>query len=119
MEIKLEDQQLKSLIGEAIFQSMDDQKRDALIKEAIYYLVTPKSSNYSGKMSSPLEDAFKQALYGITRDILADQLKNDPTVSDAVHGLLAEAVQRVFITGREETLRRVEIGIIDALKIGH
>lgn len=79
MDIKIDTAQMQELIGQAVFASLDQAKRDILIKGAIEHLVTKdQSGRYSYDRTSPIEEAFRRAV----RDV-AQLLR--PTIRERPH----------------------------------
>lgn len=96
MQLQLDDGQLKSLISEAILQSLDEQKKDALIKASLQHLLTEESVNYGSKRPSPLEQAFRHAANDVAREVAREQLLNNADFKSQVQKLMQEAMNIVF-----------------------
>lgn len=106
MNISLDSEQLKSLVSEAIFKSLDEEKRNALVQGAIAHLLTPASTGY-GRAKSPIEDAFMYGVQAVATRIATEILENDEKVKEKIRDLLNESLVRVMETNREETIRKL------------
>lgn len=116
MDIKLEDEMLKSIVSEAILKSFDDQKRDALVQGAIKHLLTPpQKDRYSyGEPKSPLQEAFEYGIRNVSIRICGEILENDENVKEKIRGLLNDAMVRLTETNREKTVEK----LADAIAAG-
>jgi hypothetical protein len=115
LKIDIGADQMKDLVSEALLRTLDDEKRDALVKAAIAHLVAPnKTPGYYGRQASPLEDAFNQAVSWLARDIARKQLEEDAGLHAKIVGLLNEAMERLLTTNREKTVER----LADAIAAG-
>jgi hypothetical protein len=113
--IHLDDAQLKSIISEAILTSLTEERRAAIIKAAIEWLVAPsENGSYYGSRKSPLESAFNSAIADLARKLAAEQLESTEMV-DRVRLLITEAAQRALETNREKLVENVANAISKGL----
>lgn len=112
MDIKIDTPQMRELLAQAVFASLDEVKRDVLIKSAIQHLVTQSADRYN--RTSPIEEAFQWAVRDVATKIANDMLTNDPTVSEKIRGLVNEALVRLTETNREKTVEK----LADAIAAG-
>ena len=116
LELGLEQEQLKGIVSEAILRSLDDQKRDALVQQALQYLLTPQESGYSyGRKKTPLEEAFEFAIRSVAGEVVSDHLEQDAQVKERLNGLVAEAFAKALENDRERITDRLADAITSAL----
>lgn len=115
MDIKLDTPQLRELLAQAVMASLDEVKRDMLIKGAIEFLVTKDTSGgYSYNRRSPIEDAFNYAVRDVAQKTANDMLTNDSGLQEKLRALVNEALVRLMETNREKTVEK----IADAIAAG-
>lgn len=103
MNINIDPKDLESLVSEAILRSLDQEKRDILIKDAIQHLIAPQRNGYGqGQGSSPLQQAFREAVAVVARQECEKALAGDPEVASKIRGLITEAIARVLSSDRRE-----------------
>jgi len=100
-----DDEALKRLISEAIFQTLDSGKRETLIKEAIAYLLRPAGDRAGNE--SPIESAFRRACIAVTEKIAEETVVKDEAFKAKVKALLVEAVERFNGPAREKLIERL------------
>ncbi|HXH95254.1 MAG TPA: hypothetical protein VNN25_27010 [Thermoanaerobaculia bacterium] len=117
MDIKLETDTIKAIVSEAVMASLTSEKREALIQNALNYLLTQKKDGYSNHPpESLLESAFKQALGTIAREISSEMLANDTRVREVVRKMIADAVEKLLDpTTYSETVERIKNAIEQGL----
>ncbi len=113
MEIKLDDFNFKNAVSEAILKSLDETKREQLIKSALEYLLTKSTSSYN--KTSPLEDAFRSAVMQETREITVQYLKDNAEFNTVIQGIIAEAVQKIATDSRANVVGKIADKIIEGL----
>lgn len=78
MEIKLDADAVTAIASAAIFESLDKDARDLVIKQAIMYLLAPDVKHFSGTGATPLQRAFNQAVetaaFNVVREVVADDV---------------------------------------------
>lgn len=115
MDIKLDTPQLRELLAQAVLASLDEVKRDMLIKGAIEFLVTKDTSGgYGYNRKSPIEDAFNYAVRDVAQKTANDMLTNDSGLQEKLRELVNEALVRLMETNREKTVEK----IADAIAAG-
>ena len=109
MKIDLTDDSLKSLISEAILQSLDGEKRDTLIRGALAYLLAPveRVGGGYGKPTSHLERAFQESIVSVARRACDSYLSENDEVRSAVEKLVAEGMHKVIAENREQTVDKI------------
>ncbi len=84
---------LQKLAGEAILAAIDQDKREALIKQALQYLLSKpsKENRYGSESYSPLEEAFHSAIRQVAGAIVNEELAKDDKVKEQVRQMLTDA----------------------------
>jgi len=103
MDIKLSDDQIRDLVGEAILAQLEEKDRLLLIKEAMKYLLTPKQDSYSRKTESPLQAAFKSGVEKYAHQAVREWLETDKERQREFRDVFIEAWEK-FITGYKDKL---------------
>ena len=104
MDIKIDTPQMQELIAQAVFASLDEVKRDVLIKGAIQHLITKDHSRSYGASTSPIEDAFRHAVRDVASKIASEMLTNDSDITTKIRALLNEALVLLMENNRESTV---------------
>jgi len=110
MKIDLTDDSLKSLISEAILQSLDGEKRDTLIKGALAYLLAPGENGGAfgaTRRISPLERAFQESIVSVARRVCEEHLSQLSAVRAEIEKLVAEGMHKVIAENREQTVDKI------------
>lgn len=83
---------MKHIVAHAILEHMGTQSRDALITEALTYLITPPKDAYGRNSGhSPLQTAFNQAIQAAAFETVKDVL-TQPAYKDMVETAIRDAV---------------------------
>jgi hypothetical protein len=114
MDFKVPDDQMKEIVSAAIMRSIDQQTRDALITDAVTYLLTPKKRDAWGTGRSPLQDMFREAVASCARDMVREQIKTDPQFSAQVQAVVAQAAMKLF-TDKDKLVDKVANAIESGL----
>lgn len=116
MKIELDQETLKSVVSEAIFTSLTEQQRAAMIQAALSYLMTPAEDHRGyGAKTSPIQSAFNSALTGVANRIASEMLTADTTVQTHIKGLIEESVARMVSENRENTVNKIADAIAEGL----
>lgn len=89
LDLKLDGDVIRKLVSEAVLRTLDDNKREILIKGAIESLLKPVGERYGA--TSPLQDAFNQAIRDVARDLAREELAKDPRLKDKIRELFEAA----------------------------
>ena len=106
MKLELEDEQLKSLVQEAILKSLDESKREVLIAGAIKELLKPVSTDRWTDQTK-LQHIFNDALFSVAYNILKKDMEGNEEITTKVRALIAECMVRVTETKREDMLNKM------------
>ncbi len=91
ISVNINSDDLKKLAGEAILRSIDQEKRDLLIKQAIEHLLAGPKDSYGRATASPLERAFRDAVEAVAQKIVTEELQKDDGVRETVRKLMTDA----------------------------
>lgn len=96
-DIKLTDEQWSGIVGAAVLQAVTPENRDTLIKEALANLLTPKSvGGYGSRATSPLQDAFSQAMHRHAYEEISRLLKEDPEIIANLQAVIRTAIVKML-----------------------
>lgn len=116
MQLSLDNDTMKNLVSEAIFQSFDAQKREELVKVALQTLLQPPPENYSSrtKPKSPLQEAFESAIVDHARILVRESLTNRPEIKEELDKIILEGMNKFLTDKREDMVEK----IADAMRKG-
>lgn len=119
MKLELNDEQMKSLVSEAIFLQLDEKKRDEVLRAAITHLISPSKSTdrfgSSVKGPSPLEESFQNAIGWVANQVCRDILEKDENIQAQLKQLVADAVNKMMTTDREAYVDKIAQAIGSAM----
>ena len=113
MQVKLDAVDFQEVFTAAILQSLDEGKKEELIKGALTFLLNKSSDSYSKK--SPLQDAFETALRAETITFAREYISKDETLKESIQGLIQESVLKITTDAREKTVDKIAEKIIEGL----
>lgn len=99
MEIKLDAEAASSIAAAAIFDSLSQDARDSVIKQAVQHLLTPTKDSrpgYYGSGKTPLQTAFDQALTNAAYKAVEEKVKNDPEIHAHIQELLGPLLNKTL-----------------------
>lgn len=89
MEIKFDAEIVTGVATAAIFDSMSQEVRDSVIKQALQYLLTPeKNRNGYGVGETPLQTAFNSAIQQAAFKVVKEKIENDLEVQNHIRHIL-------------------------------
>lgn len=89
MEIKLDAEAVAGIASAAIFDSLSQESRDSVIKQALQHLLTPEENRGRfGPGETPLQQAFNQAVQAAAYRIVREKIENDQQVQEGILKLL-------------------------------
>jgi hypothetical protein len=100
VELKIPEDQMRSLVAGAVMQTLTSESRENLIKTAIMeHLLKPsgkRRNSWDPPPQTPLQQAFNNAVYKVAQDVCEEMLKKDDTLKKQVESLYADACKQVF-----------------------
>lgn len=116
MQINVPENDLAAVAAKAIFDSLDDSKRDELVTHAIKKLITEKDNSYYGRKTSALQDAFISGVQTVVRVRVDRMLTEDEEIKAQIDAVIEEGVRAAFAgKGRERMVDRVTLAVSEAL----
>ncbi len=110
------DAELRALVVEAMFKSLDEKKREALIKGALENLIAPtQGSGYNYDRRSALEVAYDSAVQGVAREEVEKHFRENGKIREMIQGLVIKGFEK--IVGNETAYSELVDSI--ARSIGH
>lgn len=106
MKLELQDDQFKSIVQEAILQSLDENKRTVLIAGAITELLKPVTSGGYNSQSN-IQRIFNDALYSVARNIIEKDMAGNEEITTKIRAMISECVVRMTETKREDMLNKM------------
>lgn len=113
MNLTLDPELVKTVVAEAILKSLDEQKREVLIKAALTNLLAPSDGRYGSPDN--ITSAFNYAVRDVAQKIASEMLLSDESVKEKIRGLINEATTRLFETNREQTVTKLADAIAQGL----
>jgi hypothetical protein len=108
---------VRAVMVKVLYDSITAEQREKLLQDALASLITPPPQEnwHRGKQPSPLEKIFTDCAYDIARQIISEQMKKDDKVKSDIEKLYAEALAKVFVTDREQTVSKMASALTQAL----
>jgi hypothetical protein len=107
MEIKLDSEAAASIASAAIFESLSQQAREDVVKQAIASLLVPKTERGYGSGKTPLQLAFENAISNAAYRVVDDKIKNDPDVTAHIEELLGPLINSAIKAEAEDYSRSI------------
>ncbi len=105
MEIKLDAEAAASIASAAIFNSLSEDYRNEVIKQAVQHLIAPSAPSSGSSYRpgpSPIQQAFERALTTAAYTAVEEKVKTDPTIQAEIEKLLGPLINGVL---EEESAR--------------
>lgn len=115
MDIKLNEEQMQSIVSAAIFQTLDEQQKEMMIKDALKHLMTAVPRGSYGERYSPLAEAFHRAVQDQARKLATEMLENNAEINTKIQSLISEGVQQLMTDKREGTVLRIADAIVKGM----
>lgn len=120
MDLKISDEQLKSVVAGAVLTAISPDQRQALVEGAIVKLLEPQEplDRYSSKKRpSRVEEAFIDAVAVVAREEVRRLMNEDDGVRAKVAAIVRDATDRAF-TGeaREQLVNRMAGAILNTMR---
>ena len=115
----MEAEAMKAIVVEALYKGLDEKKREELIKGALAHLIQPQGSG-SGSYgtygrTSPLQDAWNMAASQVARDVVRDEVNNNPEVRGKIAEIFTKAWTKA-LANEDAVVDKVAEGIISAMR---
>jgi hypothetical protein len=115
MDLKLSDEQLYSMVAEALFSKLDQETVQKMVTEALAALMTPKKDDY-GRLKSPgrLQEAVEDALLRVARKVCEEEFAKTE-VQEKVSAMVKEAINKTMVTERDRAVNAMASSFRSAL----
>lgn len=116
MEVKVDGEQLGTLIGAAVLSQITGENRDKILKEAIQDLLVTRSGGLYSQPSSKMQQAFNNAVENYARHFVEQHLQSDNELSKSLQSVITDAVVRVFMDSesREKLVNKIANAITES-----
>lgn len=112
-----DDTAMKALVIEAMYKSLDEDKRAALIRGAIETLLTPKDSGFGYRSrSSPLQAAFDDAIQQVARELVFDTVRAEGPIRERLKELCGQALGRLVLADEGVLATELSTAIVRAMR---
>lgn len=102
MDLRVDDDAMKSLVAKSIVDSLTPEMREKLIKDAITNTLQAGSDGYSKK--SPLQQAFNVAVEQEARKYAAHVIAEDAEFQGQIKSLFSDVAGKLFAVETRENL---------------
>ena len=93
MEIKLDADAVAGIASAAIFDSLSQEARESMIKQAIEFLLTPeRDRNRFSHGKTPLQVAFDTAIHQACMKVVQEHVADDPVIKAHILELLGPLI---------------------------
>lgn len=93
----MKDDILKALVTTAIFEGLEQQKRDELVRQAIESLLARQDGGYQyGDSRTKIQRAFDEAVYAVAREECRKAVQEDPRVRERIRELLVKGTEALL-----------------------
>jgi hypothetical protein len=87
---------MKEIVVHAMYESIDKDAREKLIKEALATLLAPSEGKFGRMGPSALERAFQDEVGRVASAMVRDDLQNNPENREKVRAAVAAAFDKFF-----------------------
>jgi hypothetical protein len=90
---------VKSLVVEAMYKSLDQGERDKLIRDALEHLIAPTNAGGlagAGRGPSILEEAFRREVASAASAMVRESMSSDPAIQQKIQAAVQVAFEKFF-----------------------
>lgn len=95
MDVKLNDDTMKTIISKAILDSLTPERREEIISAAVRNLLTERANPNSYNSKNNLQEAFDIAVREIARSVAMHELSKDGALHDKMRQLMLDAWEKM------------------------
>ena len=88
---------LEALVAQAMMEKMSQEARDELISKALTSLMRERGGGY-GRQTSPLGDAFATAVDTVARQMVLEQVKNNPEIRERIQVIIGKVTEQIMVS---------------------
>lgn len=117
MDLRVNDDAMKSLVAKAIVDSLTPEMREKLIGDAVTQTLTKpeQTSGYGRSTRSPLQIAFDHAVTNEAERYAREHLANDGAFKAQIEALFADVAKNLFESNRDDLISSIASTIRSAL----
>lgn len=114
MDVRIDKETAKELVGEALLGALTAEKRDILIQGALAHLIGGRDSH---DKLSPLERIWRDAIERIAREQAAAALSTNEVVKAEVDKFIADGLKHLFEKPevRQKAVERIADAVVTAM----
>lgn len=120
MEIKLTGEAMGELVHKGILDALGPEGQAAVLKEVVSYLTTQtkidSAYGHSRVNPSPLMRAMHSAAEDAARKYIALKLETDPEFLRQIESTYADALGKIFVDNKAETVGKLADALVEALR---
>lgn len=107
---------LDALVKEAMFKSLDQAKRDELVKKALASLLLGREAEYGYGTTSDLQQAFSLAVREQARIAVKEHIEGDEKIKAAIKTLIHDALDKALMGDlRSKLVTKVAEAVVTVL----
>lgn len=109
MNVEIPEDQIKSFVSEAFLRVLDDDSRDAILKDAVVSLLTPKEvgHGFHKKTVTPLYEMFESAATETCREIVREHMKGNTEFQAELRRIVVEAFTKWVKEDKSELINTI------------
>lgn len=114
--IQINDESIRAAVSAAILQQLNtDNNRDAILQQAVTYLITPPADTYGRTKPTPLQVAMNEAVARVVHRVANELIEQDEALGANIRDIATSALSK--LTDADWDTRRVVIdGIVEVLR---
>jgi hypothetical protein len=92
---------MQAIVSKAILEGIDQNQRDALLEQAVrYLLVAPPKQGYGApEPKTPLQSAFDQAVGVAVNGVAREMVEGNQRLQQRIRELMSEAIESILMEG--------------------
>lgn len=106
-EIKIDSEAMQSIVAKAVLEGIDANQREALLEQAVRYLITPPKGDrygYGVSPATPLQTAFDNAVQASIHRTAVELVQGDEALQQRLKTLVTNAIADIMTEERYDDL---------------
>ena len=113
--IQINDESIRSAVSAAILQQLNTDNRDAILQQAVTYLITPPKDIYGRAQPTPLQVAMNEAVARVVHRVANELIEQDEALKANIRDIATSALSK--LTDADWDTRTIVIdGIVEVLR---
>lgn len=100
LRIDMQSPAVQEAIQSALLAQLSEDAREAMIADALKHLVTQPKGSYGSSLSSPLEEAFRQAVGNFARGVVQEMMTTNPEWQERIRDKVVETFEALMTRER-------------------